>query len=277
MRHRHSEIQKQREMMVERIKHILEKRIVACSHGVYDTLDWTKEAAEQVDPSLEYPAYYLAPHHGFAEGYLSNAQAMGWAFVERFFRLHRVLPAFLTIAGATHPHTIVDLGCGIATSSIVLTQLFPDAQLTLLDLSPYQLAAARRQAHNAGLAERTTYRHACAEATGLPDASADLVMSTLLFHELPRPQAHAVVAEAYRVLAPGGRFVEFDPIQRVVPWLWADRAINTLLAVLIREVYWLEYMSQPVWDVCRDAGFEHVERKLLVAFPWVYQLVTATK
>lgn len=277
MRHRHSETQKQHLTLFERVKHILEDRIVACSHGVYDTLDWTKEVAEHVNPSLEYPAYYLAPHHGFAEGYLSNAQAMGWAFVERFSRLHCVLPAFLTIAGASHPQTIIDLGYGIATSSIALARLFPDAQLTLLDLSPYQLAAARRQAHNAGLAERTTYRHACAEATGLPDASADLIMSTLLFHELPRPQAHAVVAEAYRVLAPGGRFVEFDPIQRVVPWLWADRAINTLLAVLIREVYWLEYMSQPVWDVCRDAGFEHVERKLLVAFPWVYQLVTATK
>ena len=102
-------------------------------------------------------------------------------------------------------------------------------------------------------------------------------MSTLLLHELPCPQARAVVAEAYRLLAPGGRFVEFDPIQRAVPWPWADRAINALLATLIREVYWREYMSQPVWEVCHDAGFEHVERKLLVAFPWVYQAITAIK
>lgn len=278
MRDIHSDAQKHYETLFERIKHVLEGRIVAYSHGVYDTLDWTKEVAELVNPALEYPTYYLAPHHGFTEGYLSNAQAIGWAFVERFFRLQRVLPAFLKIAsGSSQPHMIIDLGCGIATSSIELAKLFPDAQLTLLDLSPYQLVAAHRQAQNAGLAERTNYIHACAEATGLPDTSADLIVSTLLFHELPRPQARAVVAEAYRMLAPGGRFVEFDPIQRVVPWLWADRAINTLLATLIREVYWLEYMSQPVWDVCRDAGFEHVERKLLVAFPWVYQVVTATK
>ena len=277
MRHTCSQTHTQRETLGERVKHILEDRIVACSHGVYETLDWTTEVAERVNPSLEYPRYYLAPHHGFAEGYLSNAQALGWAFVERFFRLHRVLPAFLSIAVASHPHAIVDLGCGTATSSLELAQLLPDAQLTLLDLSPYQLAAAHRQAHNAGLAERTAYLHACAEETGLPDASADLVMSTLLFHELPRPQARAVVAEAYRLLAPGGRFVEFDPIQRAVPWPWADRAVNALLATLIREVYWRDYMSQPVWEVCRDAGFEHSERKLLVAFPWVYQVITATK
>ena len=277
MRHLPLKTQKHRETLVERVKHFLENRIVACSHGVYDTLDWTKEVAAHVDLSMEYPAYYLAPHHGFAEGYLSNAQAMGWAFVERFFRLHRVLPAFLTIASSSRPQTIVDLGCGTATASIALAQLFPASQLTLLDLSPYQLAAAHRQVDHAGLADRTTYRHVSAEATGLPAASADLIMSTLLFHELPRPQARAVVAEAFRMLAPGGRFVVFDPIQQAVPWLWADRAINALLAILIREVYWREYMSQPVWDICRDAGFEHVERKLLVAFPWVYQVVTATK
>ncbi len=277
MRHTHSETHQQRETLGERVKHILEARIVACSHGVYETLDWTTEVAARANPSLEYPRYYLAPHHGFAEGYLSNAQVMGWAFVERFFRLHRVLPAFLSIAAASHPHAIVDLGCGTATAIIELAQLLPEAQVTLLDLSPYQLAAAHRQVHNAGLAERTTYLHACAEATGLPDTSADLIMSTLLFHELPRPQARAVVAEAYRLLAPDGRFVEFDPIQRALPWLWADRAVNALLATLIREVYWRDYMSQPVWEICRDAGFKRIERKLLVAFPWVYQVITATK
>ena len=266
-----------RETLAEHVKHVLEKRIVAYSHGAYDTLDWTKEVAEIGNPTIHYPAYYLAAHHGFSEGYLSNAQAMGWAFVEHIFRIRRVLPAFLKIAGATEPHAIVDLGCGIATASIELSKLFPAAQLTLLDLSPYQLAAARHQAHDAGLAQRTTYLHACAEASGLPDASTDLVVSTLLFHELPRPQAREVAEEAYRLLSPGGHFVEFDPIQRVVPWRWADRAINVLLAKLIREVYWLEYMSQPVWEICHDAGFEHIERKLLVAFPWVYQVVTARK
>lgn len=277
MTHTRLETRKYHKTLGEHLKHALEAHIVACSHGVYDTLDWTKEVAERVNPTLEYPTYYLAPHHGFTEGYLSNAQALGWAFVERFFRLHSLLPTFLDIVVASHPRAIVDLGCGIATSSIELARRLPDAQLTLLDLSPYQLAAARRQAHNAGLAERTTYLHACAETTGLPDASADLVMSTLLFHELPRPQARAVVAEAYRLLPPGGRFVEFDPIQQAVPWLWADRAINALLARLIREVYWREYMSQPVWEVCCDTGFKHVERKLLVAFPWVYQVITAIK
>lgn len=269
--------QRRHESLAERVRHIIEKYIVAYSQRVYDTLDWEKEVTEIGDPSIDYPAYYLAAHHGFSEGYLSNAQVMGWAFVEHFFRIRRVLPDFLNIASIAKPHTIVDLGCGIATPSIELAKLFPDAQLTLLDLSPYQLAAARHQARRAGLAQRTTCIHACAEASCLPSTSTDLVLSTLLFHELPRLQARKVAEEAYRLLSPGGHFIEFDPIQRVVPWRWADRAINTLLAKLIREMYWLEYMSQPVWEICHDAGFRHVERKLLVVFPWVYQVVIAKK
>ena len=263
--------------MSERIKQSLETYILSLSEGAYDNLDWEREAAELHNPALQYPAYYLAPHHGFEEGYLSPSQAMGWAFVEHFFRVARALPQFLDIVGAVPLRHVVDIGCGTATASIALARRFPEAQLTLLDLSPYQLAAARRQAQRACIAERTEYMHADAEATGLPDGSADLVMSTLLFHELPRPHARSIASEVYRMLQPGGRFVEFDPIQRALPWQWADRAVNTLLAKWIHEVYWLEYMSQPLWEVCRDAGFHDVQRKLIVVFPWVYQVIVATK
>ncbi len=268
---------RQRQTPTEYMKHAIEERMVACSHGAYDNLDWEHEVEAIRNPTLSYPDYYLAPHHGITEGYLSNAQAMGWAFIERLFRVESVLPGWLALAGAIPPKHIIDLGCGTATASIALAQRFPEAHLTLIDLSPYQLVAARRQAQRAGLAERTTYIHATAEYTNLPDESADLVMSTLLFHELPRPQAYEVVREAYRLLTAGGRFVEFDPIQHALPWHWADMAVNRLLAKLIHEVYWLEYMQQPLWEVCQNCDFQQIERKLLVAFPWVYQTVIARK
>lgn len=265
------------ETLGARVKHHLEERIVALSHGVYDDLDWEQAVQKLRNPTLVYPPYYLAPHHGFTEGYLSNSQALGWTFVERFFRIASALPQLLSILGEVPPQHIVDLGCGVATVSLALAQRFPDAHLTLLDLSPYQLAAARHQAHLHGLQQRTSYLHVLAEQTGLASSAADLVMSTLLFHELPRLQARAVIREAQRILIPGGRFVEFDPIQRVVPWRWADNAINTLLARIIHEVYWLEYMHQPLWEACQDIGFQQVKRQLIVVFPWVYQVITAIK
>lgn len=267
----------QRETFTAQLQHDLETYIASYSRGAYDELDWEQEVRELRNPTLIYPAYYLAPHHGMPEGYLSRDQAIGWAFVERFFRVTRALPTLLDIISTIPPQQIVDLGCGIATASLALAQRFPTAHLTLLDLSPYQLAAARRQAQLQGVDTRIRYIHTLAEQSGLADSSADLIMSTLLFHELPRMQAREVVREARRILIPGGRFIEFDPIQHALPWHWADMAINRLLAKMIHEVYWLEYMRQPLWEVCQDMGFTKVERRLIFVLPWIYQVIVATK
>lgn len=49
-----------------------------------------------------------------------------------------------------------------------------------------------------------TWIHAAAEATGLPDASFDLVSAHLLFHELPQSAAIDILREARRLPASGG-------------------------------------------------------------------------
>jgi ubiquinone/menaquinone biosynthesis C-methylase UbiE len=46
--------------------------------------------------------------------------------------------------------------------------------------------------------------HGLAEATGLPDGSFDASMMTFLMHELPSDITRAILAEHFRVLAPGG-------------------------------------------------------------------------
>ena len=47
----------------------------------------------------------------------------------------------------------------------------------------------------------------------LPDASADIVTSTFLYHELPPEVRRQVTAEIARVLKPGGLFVFLDSLQ----------------------------------------------------------------
>jgi ubiquinone/menaquinone biosynthesis C-methylase UbiE len=253
------------------------KHLMPSTYSIYATLDWEQAARELRNPVLKYPAYYTVPHHGMAEGYLSHRQASAWEFIEYLFRMHRVRPALLQMAACPAPRTVVDFGCGTATTSIQLAQMLPETTLTLVDLSPYELAAARCQAEHAGLAQRTRYLHAQAEATGLANESIDIVFASLLFHELPCSVAQNVVREAWRLLHYEGRLIIFDPIQCVVPWKWLDCCINTILAHFIHEVYWMEYMRQPLWNVCRNVGFQQVERKLLIAFPWVYQVIIATK
>ena len=146
--------------------------IVAYTHGAYDTLDWTKEVAEIGNPTIYYPTYYLVCSSWIFGRVFIERTGNGMGFCRTLLSYPTCSANLLKIAAATEPQTIIDMGCGIATPSIELAKLFPDAQLTLLDLSPYQLAAARHQAQHAGLAQRTTYLHASAEASGLPDASA---------------------------------------------------------------------------------------------------------
>lgn len=262
---------------MEYVKRQIGKFLVPAALEVYAGLDWESEAEAFQNPAVEYPAYYLVPHHGLEAGYLSSWQSFSWELIENIFGIRRVRPALLELAQAENMQHIVDLGCGTALTSIALAQRLPEVQLTLLDLSPYQLAAAHRQVQHFGLSGRTQFKHARAEETGLASASADLLLATLLFHELPCAQSRAVIQEAQRLLVPGGRIVVFDAIQQVVPWPGVDRAINTLLAMVMHEVYWREYMSQPVWQICHEEGFVHIERKLLFALPWIYQVVIATK
>jgi SAM-dependent methyltransferase len=255
------------------IGHIL----VPLAQERYNNLDWEEEAKTLSNTDLMYPQYYLVPHHGVMAGYLSNWQAFSWELIEHIFGICRVRPTLISLAQATHAQRIVDLGCGTALTSIGLAQLMPEAELILLDLSPYQLVAAKRQVQYYGLENRTQLWHACAEETGFEDEYADLVLASLLFHELPCSTAQAIIQEAQRILTPGGHFLIFDAIQQVVPWPSVDRMINKVLAFFMHEVYWNEYMSEPLWNLCTQQGFINVQRKILFAPPWVYQVVLATK
>lgn len=104
---------------------------------------------------------------------------------------------------------ILDLGCGFGKSTWPLKRAFPDAAVTGLDLAAPGLRKARDKANAQGLA--ITFRQADCQATGLAAGSFDLVTSTMLIHEMPRPALVATLREAARLLAPGGllRFLDF--------------------------------------------------------------------
>jgi ubiquinone/menaquinone biosynthesis C-methylase UbiE len=104
---------------------------------------------------------------------------------------------------------ILDLGCGFGKSTWPLKRLFSDAEVTGLDLAAPCLRKACDKASAQGLA--ITFRQADCQATGLDAGAFDLVTSTMLIHELPRPALVATLREAARLLAPGGllRFLDF--------------------------------------------------------------------
>jgi SAM-dependent methyltransferase len=98
---------------------------------------------------------------------------------------------------------LADLGCGHGGPGLWAAQQ-TGATLIGIDLSPAGVELARRRAAQLGLDRRASFATGDLAATGLPDASCDVVMSldVLLFV----PDKAAAVREVARILRPGGRF-----------------------------------------------------------------------
>lgn len=100
---------------------------------------------------------------------------------------------------------VVDLGTG---SGRMLTLFGKKAKMSVgLDLSQNMLNIARTNVTKAGV-EQVELRHGDIFATRLPAASADLVIVHQVLHYLSDPSA--AVAEASRLVSPGGRLVIID-------------------------------------------------------------------
>ncbi len=102
----------------------------------------------------------------------------------------------------------VDLGCGPGQFAIELARRSPGLHVTGIDLSDEMLTQGRDNAHRAGVADRVSFRQGDAQQIPFPDASLDLVVSTLSLHHWSDPVA--VLDEITRVLRPGGSLLIFD-------------------------------------------------------------------
>lgn len=226
---------------------------------------WDTELAQIQNPNLTYPDYYLKTFHAYDDGNLSwepamevevaahavhariwqDAGAQGDAKLRQSY--HDVLQAQIPA-----PQDVLDLGCSVGMSTFALQQVYPQARVTGVDLSPYFLTIAQYRAQPRPQAA-PTWLHAAAEATGLPDRSFDLVSAFLLFHELPRTAAIEVFREARRLLRPGGHFALMDMNPKSEVHAKMPPYILTLLKST--EPYLDDYFTFDIEAAIEAAGF----------------------
>jgi ubiquinone/menaquinone biosynthesis C-methylase UbiE len=168
-----------------------------------------------------------------------------------------------TIKGT--PRRILDLGCGTGSTTLMLKQAFPQAQVIGLDLSPYMLVMAEHKAKTAGL--NIQWGHANAEETGFPEASFDLVTASLLFHETPPTAAKSILRECFRILTAGGEVLILDGNQKTL------RQVDWLTEVF-EEPYIKDYAASSIDAWMGAEGFEAVQTKDLF---WVHQVTQGIK
>ena len=108
-----------------------------------------------------------------------------------------------------NPKIFLDLGTGPALLLPKLRQRYPEAQLSGVEIQPIMLETAREvcQSCHAQLIESDL-------ASPLPvlDSSTDVITAVMVLHELIYPPA--MLAEASRILKPGGRMIVYDWVKR---------------------------------------------------------------
>jgi ubiquinone/menaquinone biosynthesis C-methylase UbiE len=98
---------------------------------------------------------------------------------------------------------VVDLGCGAGIDTLLAARAVgASGRVVGLDMTPEMVERARRSAAAAGL-DNVEIREGLIEQIPLPDASQDAVVSNGVLNLSTRKSR--VLAEAFRVLRPGGR------------------------------------------------------------------------
>ncbi|HEY8261210.1 MAG TPA: bifunctional demethylmenaquinone methyltransferase/2-methoxy-6-polyprenyl-1,4-benzoquinol methylase UbiE [Methylosinus sp.] len=92
-----------------------------------------------------------------------------------------------------------------------------DAEIVVLDINGDMLDVGRDRAVQRGLSEKVEFVQANAESLPFPDAHFDAY--TIAFGIRNVPRIEVALAEAYRVLKPGGRFLCLEFSQVAVPGL----------------------------------------------------------
>lgn len=100
---------------------------------------------------------------------------------------------------------VLDVGCGTGTFAKRLVDRTPAQHVVGVDISAGMLAEARRKV---GPAPNARFVAARAEALPFEAGAFDVVVTASALHYAERPEA--AIAEAARVLRPGGRLVVLD-------------------------------------------------------------------
>jgi len=138
---------------------------------------------------------------------------------QSLFAMNRVLASHLGIHSGQR---ILDAGCGVGGSAIWLAKTY-DVEIIGITPVASQVARAQHYAQEHGVADHVSFEQQDYTSTSFPDASFDVVWAMeSLCHA---PDKRLVLAEARRLLRPGGRLGMVEYMRTRRPHAAVDEAL----------------------------------------------------
>ena len=177
----------------------------------------------------------------------------------------RLCDAALAALGPTLHGRTLQVACVYGNLTPRLRErLEPAARLDVLDILPIQLSNLSRKLPPD---ERVALLHGDSTALACPDASYDQLLLFFLLHEQPRQVRAATLAEALRVVKPGGRIVIVDYHRPV-----ALHPLRPLMRAVFRQLepYALDLWQYPIEEMLH-AGRRPASIDKTTCFGGLYQ------
>jgi SAM-dependent methyltransferase len=158
-----------------------------------------------------------------------------------------------TLAVSAGEHGL-EVGCGIGLLACeIATELSPTGHMIGIDSSPDMVAAAQERSERARLSDRLEFRVGDATRLNFSSAAFHFIVAVQVY--LYVAEIERAIAEAARVLRPGGRFVIVDTDWDSCVWLTADRERHRrVLEARMRELG-QPHLPPILPTLLRDAGF----------------------
>lgn len=169
------------------------------------------------DPSFDYPPYSTVEIHIQPGGYVGHPLAgLYYDYGTSVFfgdggvadGLQKKLAGKTTLPKDGKVERILEIGCSIGQLTCELKNRFPEAEVYGTDIASPMLRYAHWRAVEQDI--DVHFAQMPGEDMDFDSNSFDLIVTHLLFHEIPVPVIKGTLSEIHRLLRPGGTFVMWD-------------------------------------------------------------------
>ena len=153
------------------------------------------------------------------------------------------------------PRRILDIGATVGHNAVPIAQGFPDAEVIAIDTAAASLRYGAARAAGLGVRNIRFVQASGEDLSRWPDGHFDWVQTTMFLHELSARALPRVLAEAHRVLAPGGLIFHIEQPEYTDAMPLFEQFMRDWDAFNNNEPFWTAMHALDMKDEMARAGF----------------------